>query len=224
MVGEQSHRSRENLVKNRHAGPVVTSDLSGRGIIGIINDAIKDDQIEPPGWCVQNPPYTGSETKKGFACNNEPASQHCCSQAHQLNQALHNLGKPNSSKRGCIILTSLTKSSLIIVPLLGADRVTERRLLSRRGLLVLIAVLGLAVSLAGRVFAGEIYSSASIHSGSTCAKVQHRDSDAARWVPPTAVYVLLWASQRSFRIGPADQIQFHLHYDCLYNRPPPTVA
>jgi hypothetical protein len=117
----------------------------------------------------------------------------------------------------------LTKSDLIFVPLLGADHVMERRLLSRRGLLVLVAVLGLTVSLAGRVFNGAIYNSTSIHSGSTCAKVQHRDSDAARWVPPTAVYVLLWASERADRIQPAEQIQFHPHYESLYNRPPPVA-
>lgn len=105
--------------------------------------------------------------------------------------------------------------------LLGADHVTERRLLSRRGLLVLVAVIGLTVSLAGRVFNGAIYNSTSVHSGSTCAKVQHRDSDATRWVPPTTVYVLLWSSERADRIQPAEQIQFHPHYESLYNRPPP---
>lgn len=98
---------------------------------------------------------------------------------------------------------------------------TERRLFSRRGLLVFVAVLGLTVSLAARLFSGEIYSSTSIHSGSTCAKVQHRDSDASRWVPPIAVYVLLWTSQRSTDIQTSEQIQFHPHYDSLYNRPPP---
>lgn len=100
---------------------------------------------------------------------------------------------------------------------------TKRRLFSRPGLLVLLAVLGLTVSLATRVFGGEVYSSTSIHSGSTCAKIQHRDSDASRWVPPVATYALLWGSEPSAVFQPADQIQFHPHYDSLYNRPPPTV-
>lgn len=98
---------------------------------------------------------------------------------------------------------------------------TQRRLFSRRGALAVLAILALTVSLAGRVFGGSVYSSTSIHSGCSCVKMQHRDSDAARWAPPVATYALLWSSERSGSIEPAEQVQFHPHYDSLYNRPPP---
>ena len=100
---------------------------------------------------------------------------------------------------------------------------TEQRLFSRRGLLVILAVLGLTVSLATRVFGGEVHHSTSIYSASSCPKVQHRDSDASRWVPPVATYALLWTSEPSTSFHPLGQIRFHPHYDSLYNRPPPLL-
>jgi hypothetical protein len=115
----------------------------------------------------------------------------------------------------------LTQSDSIVVPLVGAEPVTERRLFSLRGLVALIAVLGLTITLAGRVFEGSFYPGTSVYSGSAHQKVQHRDADGSRWVPPVATYVLLWTSARSPNIEPIEQIHFHPHYESLYNRPPP---
>jgi hypothetical protein len=103
----------------------------------------------------------------------------------------------------------------------GAYRLPERRPFGRHGLVALILVLGLTVSLAERVFAGEIYSNSAVHSGACSAKVQHRDTDAVRWAPPVPAYSLLWTAERSPDAAPIDRPYFHPHYDSLYNRPPP---
>jgi hypothetical protein len=118
-------------------------------------------------------------------------------------------------------LNSLTQSRCILVPLVGAEQLPERRLLSRRSVVALIVVLGLTVSLAGRVFSGDTYSTTAIHSGVSSAKVQHRDADAVRWAPPAPLYSLLWTAERSLNAEPVEQAYFHPHYDSLYNRPPP---
>jgi hypothetical protein len=99
--------------------------------------------------------------------------------------------------------------------------VAERRLFSRRGLVALFVVLALTVSLAGRVFHSVIYSTGSVHSAPGYEKVQHRDTDASQWVPPTATCALLWISEPSNNFEPIGQNHFRLHYDSLYNRPPP---
>jgi len=99
--------------------------------------------------------------------------------------------------------------------------VTERRLFSRRGFVALFAILALTVSLAGRVFHGGIYRATSVHSAQGYAKVQHRDTDASQWVPPTATCALLWITELSTNFEPIGQKHFQLHYDSLYNRPPP---
>ncbi len=98
---------------------------------------------------------------------------------------------------------------------------TERRFSSLRGLIALIAVLGLTITLAGRVFENSLYSTTSVYSGSALQKIQHRDADASRWAPPPATYALLWTAERSPVFEPIEQIYFHPHYDSLYNRPPP---
>lgn len=99
---------------------------------------------------------------------------------------------------------------------------TERRFFSLRGFVALLAILGLTITLAGRVFNSDIYRATSAHSASACEKVQHRDADASRWAPPEATYALLWTTERSPASDPIEQVYFHPHYDSLYNRPPPT--
>jgi hypothetical protein len=115
----------------------------------------------------------------------------------------------------------LTQSHCIVVPLVGAEQVAERRLFSLRGMVALLAVLGLTITLAGRVFHDGVYRTSSAHSTSAYEKVQHRDADASRWAPPQATYTLWWTSERSSGIEPTEQVYFHPHYDSLYNRPPP---
>ena len=98
---------------------------------------------------------------------------------------------------------------------------TERRLFGRRELVAVFAILALTVSLAGRVFHACVYPTASIHSAQGSEKVQHRDTDASQWVPPTATCALLWITESSTNFEPIGQKHFQLHYDSLYNRPPP---
>ena len=108
---------------------------------------------------------------------------------------------------------------MVVVPLVGAEPVSKRRFFNR--VVALLAILGLTITLAGRVFHVDIYHTPSAHSASGYEKVQHRDADASRWVPPEATYTLLWTTQRSAGIEPSQQVYFHPHYDSLYNRPPP---
>ena len=97
---------------------------------------------------------------------------------------------------------------------------TERRLFSRRELVAVLAILALAVSLAGRVFNGGVYSATSIHYAHGYEKVQHRDMDSFQWVLPTATCALLCITESSANFEPIGQKHFQLHYDSLYNRPP----
>ena len=113
------------------------------------------------------------------------------------------------------------QSDCILLSLVGAEQVAERRLFSRRGLVAFCAVVALTVSLAGRVCHSVDYSTTSIHSAPGYDKVQHRDTDASQWVPPTATCALLWTTERSNPVEPIGQNHFRLHYDSLYNRPPP---
>jgi len=102
--------------------------------------------------------------------------------------------------------------------------VSERRCYSLRGFVALLAILGLTITLAGRVFHADIYHTSSAHSASAGEKVQHRDADASRWAPPEATCALLWTTERSPDIDPTEQFYFHLHYgwvlpsSCWINR------
>jgi hypothetical protein len=98
---------------------------------------------------------------------------------------------------------------------------SERRFFS--GFVALLAIVGLTITLAGRVFHADVYHTPSAHSASAYEKVQHRDADASRWSPPEATYALLSTTERSPDVGPTEQVYFHPHYDFLYNRPPPPV-
>ena len=99
----------------------------------------------------------------------------------------------------------------------------ERRLLSRRGLVVALVALALSTSLATRVFHAHIYPTTAVHSTSVAQKIQHRDKDAVEWTPPTAQLVILWVAEPTVSSETDDNVYVNLHYDSLYNRPPPAV-
>ncbi len=99
----------------------------------------------------------------------------------------------------------------------------ERRLLSRRGLVVALVVLALSTSLATRVFHAHHYTDTAAHSSSVGEKVQHRDKDAVEWAPPTAHLVVLWVAEPTISSETDDNVYVNLHYDSLYNRPPPVL-
>jgi hypothetical protein len=92
-------------------------------------------------------------------------------------------------------LTSLSKSDYILVPLVGAEKVPERSVFSRRGLVISLAILALTVSLASRVSHAVVYRTTSAHSASVDAKIQHRDKDASEWTPPDVILSLLWVAE-----------------------------
>lgn len=106
------------------------------------------------------------------------------------------------------------------MPLGGDNPLSERRVLSVKGVTVLIAVVAITLSLASRVFHGQFFPNHSVHSSSHQV-VQHRDTDAAEWVPPACTLVLLWGTEHSGVIDPIEPTYPREQFQSLYNRPPP---
>ena len=98
---------------------------------------------------------------------------------------------------------------------------SDRRLRSPRGLVIALAIIGLTISLAGRVPHVRFDVTTAVHSNSTYTKVQHRDKDAFEWVSPVASICLLWVSEYSVTSEPAENPAFRFVDQNLYNRPPP---
>ena len=109
------------------------------------------------------------------------------------------------------------------MPLVECEHVADRRLFSRRGLVISLSIITLAVSLAARGIHVSFHLKATAQSVSAYAKVQHRDKDASEWVPPAASLCLLWVTEVSSSSEPTEAAHFRLHYDSLYNRPPPAA-
>jgi hypothetical protein len=116
---------------------------------------------------------------------------------------------------------SLSHTEYITMPLVGENQLAERPLLSWRGVLILVAAFAITLSLANRVFEGQIFNTPTAHSGLAHAKIQHRDTDAAQWVPPVATFTILWSSESSSAVEISDPLYSRPHYESLYNRPPP---
>lgn len=97
------------------------------------------------------------------------------------------------------------------------------RLLSGRGIAVALVVFALTASLAARVFQGGYSDTSQVQSSSSSQKIQHRDKDASEWVPSVAALSILWVEQASVVPDSGEEPHVHLHYESLYNRPPPTA-
>ncbi len=108
------------------------------------------------------------------------------------------------------------------MPLVGYEQRAERRLLSWRGALVLLAIVAITVSLANRVpHAVSFEKAPAARSSSSTEKIQHRDQDASRWVAPVATFTLLWASEPAVLLDADEKIPVRLQDNSLHNRPPP---
>jgi len=107
--------------------------------------------------------------------------------------------------------------------LVGYNPLAGRRVLSWRGSVILVAAFAITLSLANRVFEGQVFDSPTAHSAAGHAKIQHRDSDAAHWAPPVARFTLLWSSRSSITVETVDPLYAQASYPSLYNRPPPTA-
>lgn len=119
-------------------------------------------------------------------------------------------------------LTSLAQTGYITMPLVGYGQLAERRPPSRRGVVVLLAILALTVSLANRVPHTVSFDKApAAHSSSSTAKIQHRDQDASRGAAPAATFTLLWASEPSVPLVADEKVPVRLQDNSLHNRPPP---
>ena len=130
----------------------------------------------------------------------------------------------NISESGKALLynsTLLAQKSCIRMPLVGYEQLAERRLLSRRGAVVFLAIVALTVSLANRVPHGTIPGNPVAQSFSSPAKIQHRDSDASQWVAPAAVFTFLWIAESSVILDRGRNVRTRPQDDSLHNRPPP---
>lgn len=86
---------------------------------------------------------------------------------------------------------------------------------------VALVVFALTASLPTSVFHSSFTSGAQVRSSSSYQKIQHRDEDASEWVPPVAELSLLWVEQASVTPDYDQEPQVEVHYESLYNRPPP---
>jgi len=120
-------------------------------------------------------------------------------------------------------LTSIRTTNCASLPLLGAERVPKVRLLSGRGIAVALVIFALTASLSTRVFHDSYSQSSQVQSSSSYQKVQHRDKDASEWVPPTSELSILWVEEASVTPETRDELCVRVHYESLYNRPPPTA-
>jgi hypothetical protein len=114
-----------------------------------------------------------------------------------------------------------THSNYISVPLVGAERVPRERILSRRGIAVVLLVLTLTASLANRVVHVSSLSKPTAHSSASYEKLQHRDRDADEWAPPVAQLSLLWVNEPALPPETGETVHLRVHCNSLYNRPPP---
>jgi hypothetical protein len=118
-----------------------------------------------------------------------------------------------------LISLRITKSAS--VPLLGTEQVPKVRLLSGRGFAVALVIFALTASLATRVFHDTHSSTPQVQSSSSFQKVQHRDKDASEWAPPVSELSILWVEEASVVPDTREDIHVRVHYQSLYNRPPP---
>lgn len=108
------------------------------------------------------------------------------------------------------------------MPLLGDSQVAERRLVSWRGLTILLACAALIVSLASRTIHLSAVTDPTVQSDSPQAKIQHLNKDAAQWTAPVASFLLFWLAIVSLDVRAENKAPLtHDPDNCLYNRPPP---
>jgi hypothetical protein len=105
--------------------------------------------------------------------------------------------------------------------LVRSGQVAERRVLSRRGLVVMLAICALTVSLASRVSHATFFKTPVAQSSSSTAKIQHLDQDASQWEAPPATFTLLWVTESFVAFDGDEIVPVFLQDDALHNRPPP---
>lgn len=89
-------------------------------------------------------------------------------------------------------------------------------------LIVFLAIAVLTVSLATRTVDVHIFRQTSVTSSVQKAKIQHRDQDGARWLPPVVIIEPFYLALSSRAIEPDKEPPVVARVDdCLYNRPPP---
>lgn len=90
-------------------------------------------------------------------------------------------------------------------------------------MVVLLAIVSLVVSLAGRNFDHQCERHTSVHSGLHQAKHQHLDRDSVAWTVPVALFVPpLWRTV-TVHVPPPSEPPVAVGIDSsLYNRPPPS--
>ena len=108
------------------------------------------------------------------------------------------------------------------MPLAPKNRFAKTAVSSGRGLVVLLAILSLTISLAGRTFDTNLQTHAAVSSQAEKAKIQHRDKSGSQWTPVLDRIEPFYLVVCSQAVEPEQEPLLSPHVDdCLYNRPPP---
>lgn len=104
-----------------------------------------------------------------------------------------------------------------------SSRTVNHRRPHWRALVIVLAICGLTVSLATRIFHLSFPQGPAVQSTSAQAVRQHLDRDAANWVPPVPILTVLVAPAFYPRFAPAGPpLPSVLFDESLSNRPPPS--
>jgi hypothetical protein len=106
--------------------------------------------------------------------------------------------------------------------LVGTEQLADH-FLSRRELVIALAIFALVTSLMARVPSVTFSAHPCVHANSSLGKIQHRDKDASQWVPPDLGASLVWLIEPSVCSEPSGRPAVRLYYDSLLNRPPPSL-
>ena len=98
---------------------------------------------------------------------------------------------------------------------------SPRRLLSLRGLVVVLAIAAITTSLANRFVRFSIDKTPAAHSLTSTTKIQHRDRDADERAFAAADFSMLWVAEPATTVERVQPVYVRVQYDSLYNRPPP---
>ncbi len=98
----------------------------------------------------------------------------------------------------------------------------ERRVFAGRRLVVWMAMIAVAVTLAGRTIHLPQTDVTSVQANAVSAKVQHRSMDGVRWSPPVQAVFVLRPSTSFHIVVSRDELLPSAFVDFgLYTRPPP---
>jgi len=111
-----------------------------------------------------------------------------------------------------------------------SQMIRDRKIDARgwRSALIVIAICSLTLSVATRFWASSTFDTQivkSVDHRPLDPKRQHLNKDAARWVSPSASFIVIAPASIETQLAPAvPLLPKHVFSDTLYNRPPPSFS